>query len=440
MIDLKVLMVEKEDCDAGTVQQLRNGLITDKAQYKVLRDAADTLKKRLATAAEPAAASKIHLKLGISLYFLGHPKEAVEHLGQAEGALAAFYQGRIQASRDKPQEALAAFDKAEKAGYNASQVNLQRAGVQRILGHLSESNSLLEKHKDWASHSAEYHYQLGQLRLQEGHKVEGVDSLEKAVKFDPNHSGALFQLAMLNDQVGNDDEALQLYEKCRNNPPVHVGTLTNLGILYEDMGRYDKAHDCFRLVLQSNPSDERARLYVKDALASQTMILASEDGLSDPQMAQVFEISVNDFELSVRARNCLKRLNIKTLGDLTRVTEDQLLTSKNFGETSLVEINEILSAKGLRLGQSLEAGGEGSSYRPVGELSEEDQLKLAAPVSDLQLSVRARKCMNRLGLANIAELLTKSSEDLMEARNFGVTSLNEVREKLRERGLNLRGE
>ena len=316
---------------------------------------------------------------------------------------------------------MAAFDKAEKAGYNASQVNLQRAGVQRILGHLSESNSLLEKHKDLASHSAEYHYQLGQLRLQEGHKVEGVDSLEKAVKFDPNHSGALFQLAMLNDQVGNDEEALQLYEKCRNNPPVHVGTLTNLGILYEDMGRYDKAHDCFRLVLQSNPSDERARLYVKDALASQTMILASDDGLSDPQMAQVFEISVNDFELSVRARNCLKRLNIKTLGDLTRVTEDQLLTSKNFGETSLVEINEILSAKGLRLGQSLEAGGEGSSYR-------------------LQLSVRARKCMNRLGLANIAELLTKSSEDLMEARNFGVTSLNEVREKLRERGLNLRGE
>ena len=34
MIDLKVLMVEKEDCDAGTVQQLRNGLITDKANTR----------------------------------------------------------------------------------------------------------------------------------------------------------------------------------------------------------------------------------------------------------------------------------------------------------------------------------------------------------------------------------------------------------------------
>ena len=70
MIDLKVLMVEKEDCDAGTVQQLRNGLLSDKAQYKVLRDAADTLRKRLATAVAPTL-GKIHLKLGISLYFLG---------------------------------------------------------------------------------------------------------------------------------------------------------------------------------------------------------------------------------------------------------------------------------------------------------------------------------------------------------------------------------
>ena len=100
----------------------------------------------------------------------------------------------------------------------------------------------------------------------------------------------------------------------------------------------------------------------------------------------------------------------------------------------------MLSIKGLRLGQSLEAGGESTTYRPVGELSEEDQLKLAAPITDLQLSVRARKCMSRLTLSTIAELVCRSSEELMEARNFGVTSLNEVREKLRERGLALRGE
>ncbi|MCY2937289.1 MAG: tetratricopeptide repeat protein [Planctomycetota bacterium] len=439
MIDLKVLMVEKEDCDAGTVQQLRNGLLSDKAQYKVLRDAADTLRKRLATAVAPTL-GKIHLKLGISLYFLGHPKEAAEHLGNADGALAAFYQGRILASRGLNTDALAAFEKAEKSGYNASQVNLQRVGVHRQMGKLTEAEALLEKHKDLSSHSAEFHYQQGQLRLKEGKKHEGVDSLEKAIKFDPNHTGALFQLAMLNDQAGNDDEAVALYEKCRVNPPVHTGTLTNLGVLYEDQGKYDKAHECYKMVLQSYPSDEQARLYVKDAVASQTMIVVHDDAMSDPQMVQVFELSVNDFELSVRARNCLRRMSIKTLGDLTRISEDQLLTSKNFGETSLVEIKEMLSIKGLRLGQSLEAGGESTTYRPVGELSEEDQLKLAAPITDLQLSVRARKCMSRLTLSTIAELVCRSSEELMEARNFGVTSLNEVREKLRERGLALRGE
>jgi DNA-directed RNA polymerase subunit alpha len=128
------------------------------------------------------------------------------------------------------------------------------------------------------------------------------------------------------------------------------------------------------------------------------------------------------------------------LGDLTRVTEDQLLNNKNFGETSLDEVKKILDAKSLRLGQSLEAGGEGGSYRPPLELTEAEQIKLAAPTSDLQLSVRARKCMNRLALGSIGELVSKSADELLEARNFGITSLNEVREKLRERGLALRGE
>ena len=40
-----------------------------------------------------------------------------------------------------------------------------------------------------------------------------------------------------------------------------------------------------------------------------------------------------------------------TLGDLTRTTEQELLASKNFGETSLVEIREMLQSKGLELGQ-----------------------------------------------------------------------------------------
>ena len=65
---------------------------------------------------------------------------------------------------------------------------------------------------------------------------------------------------------------------------------------------------------------------------------------------------------------------------------------------------------------------------------------MGRPVSELNLSVRARKCMNRLTLTTIGELVSRTGDELMEAKNFGVTSLNEVREKLEAMGLKLRGD
>ncbi|MDP7378943.1 MAG: DNA-directed RNA polymerase subunit alpha C-terminal domain-containing protein, partial [Pirellulaceae bacterium] len=64
------------------------------------------------------------------------------------------------------------------------------------------------------------------------------------------------------------------------------------------------------------------------------------------KMAQILKVPVTDFELSVRSRNCLQKMNIRTIGDLTHVSEAELLASKNFGETSLIEIREMLSTKG----------------------------------------------------------------------------------------------
>jgi DNA-directed RNA polymerase subunit alpha len=48
--------------------------------------------------------------------------------------------------------------------------------------------------------------------------------------------------------------------------------------------------------------------------------------------------------------------------------------------------------------------------------------------------------MTKLGINSIGELVRRTGEDLMECKNFGVTSLNEVRERLAERGLRLRGD
>ena len=143
--------------------------------------------------------------------------------------------------------------------------------------------------------------------------------------------------------------------------------------------------------------------------------------------------------LSVRSRNCLKRMNIRTLGDLTRVTEPQLLASKNFGETSLEEIKAIMAQKGLRIGQSLEQGQQYEfRYRPQANLSPEEQAVLGKPVSDLNLSVRARKCMNRLNITTLGELVQRTADELLEAKNFGQTSLTEVRERLGQFNLKLR--
>jgi len=149
---------------------------------------------------------------------------------------------------------------------------------------------------------------------------------------------------------------------------------------------------------------------------------------------------VTDFELSVRSRNCLQKMGVRTLGDLTRITEIELLSSKNFGETSLIEIRDMLHSKGLDLGMYVDRRPEPEVQLDLSDLSPDEQAVLERPVSDLNLSVRARKCMVRLGLTTLGELIRKTGDDLLECKNFGVTSLNEVREKLAQVNLKLRGE
>lgn len=440
LIDLKALLVEREDCDAGTVSKLREALAQGGTQYRSLRDVTEVLKKKIESSTG-AAAKRWHLKLGIASFFLGYVQQAVEHLRQSEGALANFYLGRALISRREFDEALKAYEKAEKAGYNANQVQLQRAGIYRQKGDLHQARTILNKLADLASHSAEYHYQIACSHLAEGERLRAIEHLEKAEKFDRTHAGVLFHLAHANDLAGNDDDAIDFYERCLKHPPIHVGVLKNLGVLYEDHEKYDKAVECYRRVLASDALDEQARLFLRDAQASKTMYYSPEEEHAFSRFSQVLEIPVTDFELSVRSRNCLKKMNIKTLGDLTRINEQQLLSSKNFGETSLDEIKEIMTSKGLRLGQSLEEGAQHDMrFRPQQQLSEQEQAVMSKPVSDLNLSVRARKCMNRLGINTLGDLIQRTADELLESKNFGMTSLSEVREKLGQYGLTLRGD
>ena len=79
-----------------------------------------------------------------------------------------------------------------------------------------------------------------------------------------------------------------------------------------------------------------------------------------------------------------------------------------------------------------------ATEQPV--LSPEDKALLAKPINDLNLSVRARKCLSKLGINTVGELVIHTGDELLECKNFGVTSLNEVREKLTTISLKLKNE
>jgi DNA-directed RNA polymerase subunit alpha len=71
------------------------------------------------------------------------------------------------------------------------------------------------------------------------------------------------------------------------------------------------------------------------------------------RMRELLLRSVDELELSVRSNNCLKMANIKTLGDLVRRSEAEMLKYKNFGRKSLREISEILEGMGLQFGMDI---------------------------------------------------------------------------------------
>ena len=115
------------------------------------------------------------------------------------------------------------------------------------------------------------------------------------------------------------------------------------------------------------------------------------------------------------------------------------MSYKNFGETSLTEIKTMLASKGLRLGQGLDG-----QYTWV-RRQIYDQLRgkapdavLNKPMSVLDLSVRARKALQFLGIQTLGDLATRTEAELMGVKNFGATSLQEIQSKLSDFGLSLR--
>ena len=281
-------------------------------------------------------------------------------------------------------------------------------------------------------------HQRGLAAEAEGDRIAAIEAYREAVAESPL-TESRFRLAWLLDLMGEEEEALSLYQSLAADDQPHINALVNLAIMLEDRGEYDEAMRTLRPVLESDPNHPRARMFQRDCEASESMLFDEDTERDQGRFNTMLDTPVTDFELSVRARNCLKKMNIRTLGDLLKVSEAELLSSRNFGETSLVEIKNMLSSKGLRLGQ----GVDGQLRRNPNDAFEElkglapDHV-LNKPISSLDLSVRARKALQLLGIGTIGDLAMRTEAELMGVKNFGSTSLDEIKERLEVHNLSLR--
>lgn len=272
-----------------------------------------------------------------------------------------------------------------------------------------------------------------------GDRLGAIDAYRQACDRDRKLE-YLFRLAYLLDLVGEETEALQLYQEVCAQPEPPINALINLAVLHEDRGEAHAAERVLRKVLDAQPDHLRARLYMKDVQASKDMLYDEGSEREGVKRNAMLDTPVTDFELTVRSRNCLKKMNVRTLGDLLKITEAELLSYKNFGDTSLTEIKAMLAQKGLRLGQGLDHGYVARANKEyIDSLREQvDAAVLNRAVSTLDLSVRARKALQLLGVQTVGELAARTEAELMGVKNFGQNSLDEIRRKLAELGLSLR--
>ena len=275
------------------------------------------------------------LKLGMCYCLLGRHREALEWLSSGRDVKERrYYAGRCLRATGQPADAVVEFERAATKGWDEFDCKLRQVACLGLAGELSQAEKLLASLARTGADSAEWHYQYGCLLEKKGQGLDAISEFERAIGLDPSHAPAIFRLAYALDLRGEDERAIELYQRCVARPPVHLNALMNLAVIYEDLGRFDDALACLRQVLATSPNHARARMFLKDVEASRHMVIDEEQERVRERRNAVLDIPVTDFELSVRSRNCLKKMNIRTLGDLLRITEAELLGYKNFGETN----------------------------------------------------------------------------------------------------------
>jgi len=138
------------------------------------------------------------------------------------------------------------------------------------------------------------------------------------------------------------------------------------------------------------------------------------------QMQEIFSLPVSNFELSARSRSTLDRMDIKTLGGLTKLSREDLLSEKNFGDTSLSEIEELLGRYDLELGGAAEAAERPQPLEDEEEEGEDEEEAddesetLDMSIDALDLTTRARKCIAAIGVETLGQLTELTETQLLD--------------------------
>lgn len=428
-----VLAADKAEIDDFLA--LRRAVFSDESLENRLRKAVKKLEKEKGLETD----TELRVKYGASLWILRKSEEACEILGSCRTNITgAYFLGRCLLESGQTAEALDILEKTWNRKPNSLACALSVVRAQQKLGMAEASLKVLKDLAKEYKGDDEILYLQGFAQDYLGFHEKAVDLYRKALDANPFNEGALFRLAYKADLFGDEEEAFRLYRRCLEANPPNTHAMINLGLLYEDAAEYQKAIECYESVLKTYPNHARAQAFLQDAVSSLDMHVDEEREKKEDKLAQILRIPVTDFELSVRSRNCLKKMEIQTLGDLITKTEAELLSYKNFGETSLAEIKTILESKNLSLGMdrdSIDTKSKRVEIRKLLDTGAEDVRN--RPIADLGLSIRSRKCMDSLNVRTIGDLTEKTESDLLRCKNFGMTSLQDVRQKLASFGVDL---
>jgi len=439
MIDSKLDMdtvLSSENLTREDIIALRKEIYSSKDEFEKLEKKVRKLNSTISGARDAQVAKENTLILGICHWLLGNLSEAVEVLSESKSRkIASYLLGKCYQGLGDYEKAIECLERSKRSDAEEFEIQMDISETQRMAGDLQNALKLIQKMSKAHNNEASLHYQWAHCLDNLGEREDALNHYNRALEINPTHINTLFRLAYNSDLAGNDEEAIEYYEKCIEQVPTYMNAVMNLGILYEDHENYEKAISCFEAVLRANPNQDRARLFLKGAKACRNMYYDEDKVKNKDAESEVLSIPISDFELSVRSKNCLERMNIKTLADLTQVTELDLLTYKNFGETSLNEIKHILNQKGLHLGQSLEEQKQVDKLVNIDESV--DKKSLSKPISELMLSTRCKNTLEKMEIGTIGDLVSKTEDELLGHKGFKQTYIDEIKVQLEEHGFNL---